>query len=111
MDSGIVAGRLEVYVSLNCTRLFRRLKQVAVTDTPDGERFISFKPLSVPMAELQYVFLNQVDWIRLRSEGRRRHLCLLHDEGLFMIERWRAMRDWRMSGLSDTEKDKYQGFS
>ena len=40
-------------------------------------------------------FFEELSRAASRLDGRRRHLLLLHNEGLYAVERWQAEREFR----------------
>ena len=69
------------------------------------ERFIyALCPLMHMITGVPKSFWEKVIQTKLQMEGARRHLMLMRHEGLYLLERWRAERDWYWQEMDSRPK-------
>ena len=68
-----------------------------------SENFISAAYVEASMTDLPEQFMQECRATARRLEARTRHLLLLHNEGLYVLERWRTERHFvdHLRGIRD----------
>ena len=75
--------------------MFRLGGIVVLRLSAENTNFISTVYTQASMTELSKHFLEECMSTTYRLEARTRHLLLLGNEGLYMLERWRTERHFR----------------
>ncbi len=62
--------------------------------------------LAISKMDLPERFRTEIEKTDARLQAARQHLMLLDNEGLYVLERWRALRHFRLEDWPDIRRQK-----